>query len=438
MPLLLAFLLSIILASIIIPRLGPFLSLIISSLFFGLLSSMGPELLGYIYSGLARMFSSLALVIFGGAVLAEYLRRTESLARIVSDLGRLAKRSLLVSGAAGFLISLPVMCSITAFMILEPVVRALAAKDGASRLAEKRALFMTAVCSVISFNLIYPSPVMITLSTGLQAPHYSLLIRAIPISLALFAFACIIMPHIPLHGGESLPSGLADGGEGAAPSGIKISRLRAWAPLLVPLLLMLAGALIEGGGSGKLSGPEGGGAISPLWALEAIFTDPGLALLLGALLGLAWQRDKMSELIHVASRRSGVILLDLCGAGAFGYVVSRSDLSGEIFRQGHILPVLLLPFLVSAVLQLAQGSRVVTAALAAQILAGYPLPAEILALLIASGAFMLSYVSDPFFWLIKNATGSSLKETAKAYTLPLSLMGLFAFALAAMISVFYN
>jgi len=134
-----AFLLSIILASIIIPWLGPFLSLVICSLLFGSLAGMGPELLGYISSGLARMFSSLALVILGGAILAEYLRQTGSLERIVSDLSRLAERRLLVSGAAGFLISIPVMCSITAFMILEPVVRGLARSPaGLTHIDERR------------------------------------------------------------------------------------------------------------------------------------------------------------------------------------------------------------------------------------------------------------------------------------------------------------
>jgi len=420
-----AFLLSMILASIIIPRLGPFLSLVICSLLFGSLAGMGPELLGYISSGLARMFSSLALVILGGAVLAEYLRKTGSLERIVSDLSRLAKRRLLVSGAAGYLISIPVMCSITAFMILEPVVRGLArSPSGLTHIDERRALFLTAICSAISFNLIYPSPVMITLSSGLDASPSSLLLRAVPISLAIFVFSCLLMLHIPLQPGEALPNNgqveTAIAREQADTT--RVSRLRAWSPLLLPVLLMLAGALIE---------LEGGGDRAHLRMAAAVLSDPGLALLLGAMLGLAWQRDRAQELIHIASRRAGVILLDLCGAGAFGYVVSRSDLPAELFRQGQILPVLLLPFLLAAALQLAQGSRVVTAALAAQLLSGYPLPAETLALLIAAGAFMLSYVTDPFFWLVKNATASSLRETATAYTLPLSLIGLFVFVLAA-------
>jgi len=397
----LSFLAAVIFVSLVIPRLGPFLSLVISAIAFGLLVGMGQELLGYVATGLSRIFSSLAIVVFSGALLAEYLRRTESLDRIVADLGGLASKSQLVSGAAGYLISLPVMCSITAYMILEPVVSGLAGKGS---VGGKRALFMTAACSIISFNLIYPSPVMITLTSGLQVAPYDLLVRCIPISLVLFALAYFLMKHIFPANAESR--------EIRVPA--RMSRSRAWAPLLVPIALILLGSLQE-----------------KVW----ILADPGIALLLGAMLCLALERKKMKELIHVASRRSGVILLDLCGAGAFGYVVAQSGLSQEIYNLGQFLPALLLPFLVSAALQLAQGSRVVTAAISSQILAGYPLPAVTLALLIAAGAFMFSYVTDPYFWLIKSSTGASMKQTALGYTLPLSLLGLAAFALAAISSI---
>jgi GntP family gluconate:H+ symporter len=398
----LAFLATVFFVGLIIPRLGPFLSLVVSSIIFGLLVGMGGELQGYVSTGLSRIFSSLAVVVFSGALLAEYLRSTQSLDRIVADLGRLADKNLAISGAAGYLISLPVMCSITAYMILQPVVSGLAGKSNDNR---KRALFMTAACSIISFNLIYPSPVMITLSTGLGAAQRDLLMRAIPISLILFALAYLLMLYI-------FP-GSAECKEVTNPPAM--SRSRAWVPLLLPIAMILLGSIL----------PE----------KARILADPGIALLLGALLSLALERKKMQELVHVASRRSGVILLDLCGAGAFGYVVAQSDLPMEIFRLGHFLPTLLLPFLLSAALQLAQGSRVVTATVAAQVLAGYPLPATTLALLIASGAFMFSYVTDPFFWLLKSSTGASIKETVLAYTLPLSLLGLAAFALAAISSI---
>jgi GntP family gluconate:H+ symporter len=120
-----AFLISIVIVSLIIPRLGPFLSLVLSSIIYGLLCGMGPDLMAYITTGLSRMFSSLVIVVFSGAVIAEYLRKTGAIDRIVFDLQKISDRSLLVSGIAGYVVALPVMCSVTAYMILDPVVGAL-------------------------------------------------------------------------------------------------------------------------------------------------------------------------------------------------------------------------------------------------------------------------------------------------------------------------
>jgi len=186
----------------------------------------------------------------------------------------------------------------------------------------------------------------------------------------------------------------------------KGSRTRAWLPLASPLALILLGNLFDE---------------------TKMLANPSLALLLGAVLCLALAQEKVQEIIHSASRRSGVILLDLCGAGAFGYVAAQSGLGEEIYVHGQFLPLLVSPFLLSAVLQLAQGSRVVTAVAAAQILSGYPLDGLTLALLISAGAFMFSYISDPYFWLIKSTTGADMGEIVKGYTLPLSLLGLAAF-----------
>ena len=396
-----AFLAAVILVSLLVPKLGPFLSLVVSAMLYGLLVGMGFDTMGLISTGLGKIFSSLAVVVFSGAVLAEYLRKTGAMDRIVADLLMLSKRGLLVAGVAGYLISLPVMCSITAYMILEPVVSCLGRQTkGGSR----RLLFMTAASSVVSFNLVYPSPVMVSLAGSLDVEASDLLALGVPVSLLLFIAVYVYMLRQPRE--------LAETAQCLVPA---ISRSKAWFPLILPMGLILLGILLDGD-----------------WARFA--GNPGVALLLGALVCLALVREKMHEMVHTATRRSGTVLLDLCGAGAFGYVVAQSGLGEEIFSLGQALPVLVLPFLVSSVLQLAQGSRVVTVVVAAQVLAGYPLDGLTLALLISAGAFMFSYISDPYFWLIKESTGASMREMVRGYTIPLSLMGLAAFGMAAIYS----
>ena len=411
----LAFFIATALVSLIIPRLGPFLSLVAAAMVYGLLSGMGPDLMGFVTTGLGRIFSTLAIVVFSGAVLAEYLRMTGAIDRIVSDLLKISQRGLLISGLAGYLVSLPVMCSVTAYMILDPVVSNFGRRtEGSAR----RLQAMTAVCSIVSFNLIYPSPVMVALSGSLGLEPYDMLLLGLPISVVLFAMAYLYMLR--------LPSGALATIEGSAPT---ISKLKAWAPLVLPMVLILFGAVdgvVLAGTSAMpvLSGTEG-------WI--KFIGSPSIALLIGALLSLALARDRVQEMVRTATRRSGVIMLDLCGAGAFGYVVAQSGLGQALFEAlGHILPVLVLPFLLASMLQMAQGSRVVTAVVSVQIFGSYPLDGMTLALLICAGAFMFSYISDPYFWLVKESTGSSMREMVRDYTLPLTLLGLAAFAAAAL------
>jgi GntP family gluconate:H+ symporter len=398
MDLLLSFLLAIILASLLTPRLGPFLSLVVSALLYGQLVGMGSEALTLAAAGLGRIFSTLAIVVFAGALIAEYLRQTGAIDRIVGDLLRITKRGLLVAGLAGYIVSLPVMCSITAFMILEPVVSGLAKQtEGVA----KRALFMTAVCSVISFNLVYPSPVAVSLAESLRFQPSDLLPQAVSVSIILLALAYLYMLRQPA--GEPQPATVSTAAAVFWPM--------AWLPLLLPMCLILLGSLRK----------------------DMLLGNTSIALLLGAVLCLLLAKEQIEGMIRSASRRSGVILLDLCGAGAFGYVLAQSGLGEEVFELGHGLPILFLPFMLSSVLQLAQGSRVVTAIVASQILQGYPLDAPTMALTIGAGAFMLSYVSDPYFWLVKESTGASMGEMVRGYTLPLSLLGLVAFGMACLL-----
>lgn len=94
-------------------------------------------------------------------------------------------------------------------------------------------------------------------------------------------------------------------------------------------------------------------------------------------------------------RRSGVVLLDICGGGALGATLAMTgagEALGRFFLQLS-LPHILVPFLVAAALQTFQGSRVVTMLIAPSIL--LPLvpelgfPPEIVILSMASGTFLI-------------------------------------------------
>jgi GntP family gluconate:H+ symporter len=122
-------------------------------------------------------------------------------------------------------------------------------------------------------------------------------------------------------------------------------------------------------------------------------------------------------------------MFDLCGAGALGAVIASGSFPEEVFTlvSGNV-PALFLPFILAATIQVAAGSRVVAAATAAQILAksGNFLLIEpaALVLMIAGGSCMASFVSDPYFWLVKRFTGDETEGVIRNYTLPLAGTGL--------------
>lgn len=399
---LLAFFLAILLVSLLTVKIGlsPFLSLVVSALFFGVLSGMGPELIDHVSEGLARIFSALAIIVFAGSVIAEHLRRSRAVDRIVADLLLLVgrRRGILASGISGYLVSLAAMCSMTSYIILEPVVAGMGRECEGS---ERRFLFSAALFSVISFNLVYPSPVMVTLTRSLGVAPAEALKFGLPLSLLLFIPAFVCLGRLPIGVSES-----------PAETGPLPSRLVSWAPLALPLLLILAGLLTPAAG---------------------MLGSPDFALLAGALFSAALAGEGREDMVKRATRRAGIIIFDLCGAGAFGYVIAQGGLGPAIYASfGPLIPAVALPFLVASLIQLAQGSRVVTVVIAAEMMKGYPMEPVTLLFSISAGAFILSAVSDPYFWLVKETTNSGLRETLAGYTLPLSVCGLLVFAAAAL------
>lgn len=397
MDLLLAFFLAILLVALLTVKLGisPFLSLVVSAMAYGILVGMGPDLVEYITSGLARIFSALAIIVFSGSVIAERLRQSRAVDRIVADLlGIVGQRNgMLASGLSGYMVTLPVMCSMTSYLILEPLVGGMGRQAEGS---ERRFLFTAAVFSVISFNLVYPSPVMVILSESFKVPAAEVLKFGLPLSVLVFIPAFLYLRRLPVAEKE------IHGEKGPLPS-----RFVSWLPLILPLALILTGLLF----------PEA-------WMVGS----PNVALLIGALLSIALARNEAEEMVKKATKRAGIIIFDLCGAGAFGYVIAQSGLGPELYATvGPLVPAVVLPFLVASLIQLAQGSRVVTVVIAAEMMKSYPIEPVTLMFLISAGAFILSAVSDPYFWLVKETTASDLRENFVGYTLPLSLCGILVF-----------
>jgi len=398
-------------------RVPPFLVLFSGALFFGIVSGMPlSEIVTTATAGMGRIFALLGLVILAGAVIAKLMQEQHQVGQVVSDLRSITNQPFTLAGCAGYILAIPLMCCITAFVILQPVISGL----GRSEEKRKGLLYTTALASLIAFALIYPTPVIIALFAVLPETAISPLafdLYMIPVSLLLLAGAVILMKRrFGTEGPEE------EHAEDQPPAGSGLSRARAWTPFIVMGIVILAGGIVL--------------RLSPSVLIQIVM----FAGLITALL-LAPTPVRASG-FSAGAKHAGVIIFDLCGAGALGAVIGASTLGAEAYAAfSPFLPVILVPFLLAVLVQTAQGSRVVTAVITGEIIAGTGIAATIhpipLILLISGGACIVSYVTDPYFWLVQRATGDDVAGVVKNYTLPLAAAGIAMAGIAVAADMFF-
>jgi GntP family gluconate:H+ symporter len=396
----------------------PFLTLIGGALFFGILSGMSLEaVIHESILGMGRIFAILGVVILSGAVMAKIMQEQHHVEQIVSDLRSVAHRPFALSGIAGYLLAIPLMCCITAFVILTPVISCLAGEGNTA--SRKGLLYTAALGSLISFALIYPSPVIIALFSALPEAALSPLLFdlvMLPVSLLILAAVIVLMHHRFGRMGDS-------GGDGGVPAIIcaqEGTHARAWYPFLAMAIAMIAGLAFF--------------RLTPSSLIQ-------LVMLAGMVTALILAPAEIRNRAFTnGAKHAGVIIFDVCGAGALGAVLAAGALGTEAFSLLTVaVPALAVPFLLAALIQTAQGSRVVTAVVTGQIIAGTTLASSIapipLILLISGGACIISYVTDPYFWLVQRATGDDVAAVVKHYTIPLAAIGCLMFGIAVAMQV---
>ncbi len=406
-------------------RISPFFTLIGGSVLFGLLAglTLDATMLG-IVAGIGKVFSAFGIIILCGAVIAKLLQEQHQTEEIVADIRQRVKNPPVISGLSGYILAVPITCCITAYIMLNPIL------DSLEKDPQKRTilLYLAAVGSIISYALVYPTPVVIPLFDAFSGGMSPLFYNAISIPISLAALGGILLffqwwsPAEPAEGSTQVPAGT-----GWEPSGIpgegtggKV-HWRAWAPFIAILVSIPIAFFIFG--------------LSHVSMINII-------MLVGAVtaLALAPQQVRLQG-VSQGARHAGMIIFDICGAGALGFVIVQSGFAQTVLGQLTLfIPIIMVPFLLAALIETAQGSRVVTAVITAEVLAGsavvsaiHPVP---LILLISAGSCIVSYVTDPYFWLVQRTTGDDVRTVVRNYTVPVALVGVFLFICAVFLEYF--
>lgn len=173
-----------------------------------------------------------------------------------------------------------------------------------------------------------------------------------------------------------------------------------------------------------------------------------IALLLAYwLLGIrrGWSRKSLETVSTSSLKPVGNILLVVGAGGIFGAVLDGSGVAqalADAFGNAG-LPVIVLAYLISLVLRVAQGSATVaivtTAGIVAPLLSAghFSQPATALVIMaISAGSIFASHVNDGGFWMVAKYFGISERDTLKSWTVLESVLSVVGFAVAGLVSVF--
>ncbi|UUX93420.1 GntP family permease [Methanoplanus endosymbiosus] len=405
-----------------------FITLLMSALFFGLLAGFDPDtVIKWAIAGMGRVFSGFAIIILSGIVIVRLLSDQNLLSAMMYGINRRIKNPCISAGILGYLLSVPTTCCITTYMMLAPALKGTdnvisGADNSGSDINsgnQKRSntlLYTLATGSIISYVFIFPTPVTIPLFVAFapEFPAFSFDLLAIPVS--VISLLVLIGVFCRRYKSEEWGDAARNKDDNEPDGEIALkTQLRAWAPFLTFLLTIPAGLFIL-----KLSHATLMQFIMLMAMITALILAPD---------------EKRKKSFSEGAKFAGLILFDFCAAGAIGSVISESGLANSAFDSMlPVMPAIVIPFLTAAMLATAQGSRVVTAVISAEIIGKsaladiiHPVP---LILMIIAGTCCISYLTDPYFWLVKKTTGDDIGTVLKNYTLPLACYGIVIFVIA--------
>ncbi|GAA3119230.1 gluconate:H+ symporter [Streptomyces rameus] len=445
-------------------RLQPFVALLAASVTVGLLAGLSvTELFGTVQrsdavstieSGMGGILGHVAIIIGLGTMLGAILEVSggaEVLAsRLLNVFGE--RRAPLAMGLTGLIFGIPVFFDVGIF-VLAPLVYAAARRGGKSILLYCLPL-LAGLSMTHAFLPPHPGPVAAAGLLHVQLGWVVLMgiVCGIPAVLAAWAYAAWIGKRVFV----AVPQDMVEAAEEAKRAVVAEQRAQGVAPrenpvplgtvltiIGTPLILILAATF-----SSIALDPSAGRSVLEFFGHP--FVALTIALLLAYyLLGIrrGWSRKSLEAVSTSSLKPVGNILLVVGAGGVFGAVLKASGVAQALSDtfNGVGLPVIVLAYLISLVLRVAQGSATVaivtTAGIVAPLLAGGHHSQAFTALVImavSAGSIFASHVNDGGFWMVAKYFGISERDTLRTWTVLESVLSLAGFAVAAVVSVFVS
>ncbi len=191
--------------------------------------------------------------------------------------------------------------------------------------------------------------------------------------------------------------------------------------------------------------------------ISEVFGNANFALLLSTAIAMVMlqrqrklSRDDMARLVENSLMSGGVIILITAGGGAFGAMLQQAGIGGaieELFGQslrgaGSGLAFMVIGFLISALLKVAQGSSTVAMIVASSMMMALMGPDTVLgfhpvylATAIGGGSLVGSWMNDSGFWIFAKMGGLTEIEALKSWTLMLACLGFTSFLMSIILAL---
>ncbi|CAM3576463.1 GntP family permease [Brevibacillus invocatus] len=415
-------------------KIHAFLALIIAASIAGIVGGMAPvKVADTISAGFGSTLASIGIIIGLGVMIGRILEVSGAAETLAYSLIRFVgkKKEEWAMAIAGYIVSIPIFVD-SAFVILNPLVKALSKKTGKSVISLGVAL---AVGLVITHSLVPPTPGPLGVA-GIFGVDIGLMIAlgllfGIPIMIVGVLYAKWLgnrIYQIPddSDAGFSRPDtkiayqeflDLADKKSAELPS-LSKSLL----PILIPIILIFLNTTLS-----AMELTTGFYEILIFLGKPIIAVSIGLIAAIYALAGHLSRSatlDRMEEGIQTA----GIIILVTGAGGALGAVLRESG-AGD-FIAGKIaelpLPAILIPFFVATLVRLVQGSgtvaMVTAASISAPILANMEVNMALAAQAAAMGSMIFSYFNDSLFWVVNRMLGiKNVKEQIMVWSVPTTI-----------------
>ncbi|MGA4839906.1 GntP family permease [Streptomyces sp. G45] len=443
-------------------RLQPFVALLAVSIAVGLAAGLSvTELFGtvqkssatsLIESGMGGILGHVAIIIGLGTMLGAILEVSGGAevlsARLLDLFGE--KRAPVAMGLTGLIFGIPVFFDVGIF-VLAPIVYAAAKRSGKSILLYCLPL-LAGLSMTHAFLPPHPGPVAAAglLKVDLGWVILMGVVCGIPAVVAAWVFSAWIgkrifvpVPQDMLEASEEARAAVLaeQAAQGRKPQENPVALSTVFLIIGTPLVLILLATFSSI-------------AFDPSTARSVIefFGNPFVALTIALvmayyLLGIrrGWSRKSLETVSTASLKPVGNILLVVGAGGIFGAVLKGSgiaDALADTFNDVG-LPVIVLAYLISLVLRVAQGSATVaivtTAGIVAPILADGDYSHAFTALVImaiSAGSIFASHVNDGGFWIVAKYFGISERDTLRTWTVLESVLSVAGFAVAAVVSLF--